>query len=154
MADMERSPETDRPVRSLRYAAYFAILYGAAGALSGVVGAATFIPYGSLDNLTQTTELQLTAISAVGAAVSVLGVWVGWRLLHGRPFGWSGAMVTALAAVGTVGAMAAVWPPSSPFLGVTAFFYAIEVVLLLVGLGTVHRRPVTGAPSWGSTRKG
>ena len=93
MADMERSPETSRPVRSLRYAAYFAILYGAAGALSGVVGAATFIPYGSLDNLTQTTEFQLTAISAVGAAVSVLGVWVGWRLLHGRPFGWSGAVV-------------------------------------------------------------
>ena len=128
----------NRVARSLRYAGYLAILFGAAGALSGVIGAGTFIPYRGLDSLSLSLAQELTAISAVGAAVSIAGIVAGWGLLRDRAWSWGLSMGVVVGALASVGAMAAVWPPSSPFLGVAAFFYAIEVILLLAGFGPVR----------------
>lgn len=147
MTASTRPAEPGRPTRSLRFAAYLALLYGGAGAVSGVVGAGTFIPYGSLDNLSYAMELQLTAISIIGAIVSVFGLWAGWRLLHGRRYGWGTTMGAAFAAIGSVAAMAIVWPPSGPFLGVVAFCYALEMLLLFAGIGSVQRHPSRAVPA-------
>lgn len=147
MTASTRPAEPGRPTRSLRFAAYLALLYGGAGAVSGVVGAGTFLPFGSLDNLSYATELQLTAISIIGAVVSVFGIWAGWRLIRGRRYGWGATTGAGFAAIGSVAAMAIVWPPSAPFLGVVAFFYALEMLLLFAGLGSVLRQPSHAVPA-------
>jgi hypothetical protein len=116
------------------------MLFGGAGAVAGLIGAATFLPYRDLDSLTVSLAQTLTGISAVGAIVSAFGVYAGWRLLAGRSWGWSSTFLAAVASVGSVAALAAVWPASAPFLGVAAFFYAIELILLGVGVGSIRAR--------------
>ena len=133
--------------RSVRSAAYLAIFYGLAGTVAGAVCAGTFLPYRSLDALSASLAQLLTVISAVGAIVSALGVVGGWGLLRARSWGWAGTLAAALAGVATVAGMAVVWPASAPFLGVVAFFYAVEVILLLIGLGSIRAnatRPAIG----------
>ena len=126
------------PVRSLRFAAYLAMLFGAAGVVAGLVGAATFVPYKDLDALSLAMAQTLTVISAVGASVSGFGTNAGWRPLRGLSWGWSATLLAALGSIGAVAGMAVVWPPSAPFLGVAAFFYAIELILLGAGVGSLR----------------
>ncbi len=121
------------------------MLFGVAGVVSGLAGAGTFIPYRGLDNMTLSLAEQLTVISAIGAVVSVLGVVSGWGLLRARSWAWGASLAVALASVGTVAGMAVVWPSSSPFLGVVAFFYALEVLLLLIGFSSYRVRGIRPA---------
>ena len=129
------SATTNVSGRSLRAAGYLAIIYGLFGALSGLAGAGTFLPFQSASTYSAGMAGPLTAIAAAGAAISGFGVVAGWALLHSKTWGWTAAMLSALASVGAVGAMAAVWPESSSFLVVAAVAYALEIVLLLIGRG-------------------
>lgn len=133
------------PPRTTRVAAYLAILYGAFGALSGVIGAATFLPFRSLDGLSLASAWTLTGISIVGALASGAGAVAGWALRRGYSWAPAATVGTAAASIASVGALVLAWPPSAPFLGVVAFFYAIELILLFVGTVSVRRHAPRGA---------
>ncbi len=133
--------------RSIKWAGYLAILFGIAGVLAGLAGAGTFIPFQSESTFNPQSAEMLTIIALVGTAISVLGVFSGWELLRTKGWAWGAALGAALGSVGSVAAMAAVWPESAPFVGVVAFFYAIEVILLLAGSAFVRSRRVSSAPA-------
>ena len=135
-----------RRSRSLSFAGRLAIAWGTLGAIAGVVGAATFVPYRDIGGLSLSLSEGLTAISAVGALVSVLGIIAGRRLLGGRRGGWTQCVVVVFASVASVAAMAVVWPASAPIVGQAVFFYGIEALLLLVGLGSYRIRSVRPSP--------
>ena len=143
------------PIRSIRVAAYLAILYGFLGVFAGLSGAATFIPY-RVQNV-QTLEVAeiLTAIAAVGAVVSMVGIVSGWWLLRGKDQAWRVNLGVAAGCVATVAAFAMVTPPSTPspvpggpsayvFLAVVASAYCLEVLLLVLGHGSLLKRSATG----------
>lgn len=143
---MSHTKSMDSP-RSVRVAGYLAILYGLLGGFAGVSGAATFIPYRVQNNQTLETAAVVTAISAVGAMISVFGIFSGWWLLHGKDLAWRANAGVAAGCVAAVAAFAVATPPSTPspvpggpsayvFLAVVAVAYGLEVLLLLFG-----RRP-------------
>lgn len=132
------------PTRSIRVAGYLAILYGFVGVFAGVSGAATFIPYQIQNGHTLETAEVLTAISAIGAVISMIGAVSGWWLLQGNDRAWRANLGVAVGCVATVTAFAVVMPPSTPspvpggpsayvFLAVVAAAYALEVLFLLLG---------------------
>ena len=133
-----------RPTRALRVAGYLAILFGIAGALSGLVGAGTFIPYANASTFDSQNAGILTAVAAVGTAVSLLGVVAGCGLLRARSWAWGLTTGSAVACVATVAIMTAVWPSSWGFLVVAAVAYALEFALLFLGRES-HRALAVGA---------
>jgi hypothetical protein len=123
------------PSRRLRWSANLAMLWGGVGIVLGVLGAVTFLPYRAMDSLSTNLAVSLSIISGAGALLSGLGTIAGWRLRHLQAHAWAYTMLSAFACVGSVVAMGVVWPASAPFIGVVAFFYGIEVLLLLAGWG-------------------
>lgn len=120
------------------------MLYGCLGVFAGLSGAGTFIPYQVQNRQTFETAAALTAISAVGAAISLIGVLSGWWLLRGRDSAWRTSLAAAVGCVATVAVFAAVMPASTPspvpggvpatgFLAVVAVAYGLEVLILLLG---------------------
>ncbi len=133
--------------RSIRVAGSLAILYGLLGVFAGVSGAATFIPYRLENHQTLETAVVVTAVSAIGAVLSMVGIVSGWRLLQGRAWARRANLGVALGCVATVAAFAVATPPSTPspvpggpsadvFLAVVAAAYGLEILLLLL-----RRRP-------------
>lgn len=110
-------------------------MFGVFGTLSGVAGAATFIPYRTVSTFHPSLAVPLTAIALIGAAVSLLGVVAGFGLLKARRWGWETAMGTALGGIASVGAMAAFWPPFASFVVLVVVAYGLEILLLLTGAG-------------------
>ena len=128
--------------RLARISGYLAILFGVVGAFAGVSGAATFIPYRGPDALSLETAMLLTAISAIGAAVSILAVAAGVALLRSHRWARRAALGFAVSAVAVVGMFALSMPSTSPspvpggpgpfvFLAVVAAAYGLVIVLLL-----------------------
>jgi hypothetical protein len=133
-----------QPSRSVRWSANLAVLWGALGIGLGVLGAVTFVPYRAVDSLSTNLAVGLSIISGAGALLSGVGTLAGWRLRHLQSHAWAYTMLSAFACVGSVVAMGVLWPASAPFIGVVAFFYGIEVLLLLAGWGDYRiatRRP-------------
>lgn len=135
-----------RPIRILRIAGYVAMLYGFLGVFAGISGAGTYIPYRVQNHQTLETATILTAVSAIGAVVSLIGVVSGWWLLRSKARAWRAALLVAAGCVATVAAFAAIMPASTPspvpgevpatgFLAVVAAAYGVEVLLLLLGRG-------------------
>ncbi len=140
---MSQAKSTDS-TRGVRVAGYLAILYGLLGAFAGVSGAATFIPYRVQNNQTFETAVVVTAISAIGALISIVGLVSGWWLLHGTERAWRANGGVAIGCVATVAAFAVATPPTTPspvpggpsayvFLAVVTAAYGLEVLLLLLG---------------------
>lgn len=129
MARVSRPP----PSRSIWVAGYLAILFGVFGVLAGVAAAATFIPYRNESTFNPSYAELFTAISAVGAAASVLGVVAGWGLLRTRSWAWGLTAAVAAGSVALNAAMAAFWLEYLPFLVLVALAYGFVVLLLLVG---------------------
>ncbi len=137
-------PQGARSVRTPRIVGYVAMLYGFLGVFAGVSGAATYIPYRAQKNQSLETAAILTAVSAVGAAVSMIGVVSGWWLVRGRERAWRANLLVAAGCVATVAAFAAVMPASTPspvpggvpatgFLAVVAAAYGAEALVVLLG---------------------
>ena len=143
---MTPSIETPQASRSLRWGANMGILWGAIGAVLGVLGAATFLPYRSADNLSFGLAAILSVISGVGAAVSGLGAWEGWRLRHLQAWSWPATGLSAVGSIVVVAVMALVWAPSVYFLGVVLFFYILELLFLLAGLSSYRALRARGSP--------
>ncbi len=133
--------------RIIRIGGFLAILYGGLGVFAGLSGAGTYIPFQVQNRQTFETAAILTAISAVGAAISVTGVLAGWWLLRGKDSAWRTNLAVALGCVATVAVFAAVMPASTPspvpggvpatgFLAVVAAAYGLEILILFLG-----RRP-------------
>ena len=121
------------PSRSIRTAAYLAILFGLFGAISGLAAAGTFIPFQSQSTYDSQWAAALTGIAAFGAIVSGFGLFSGWEMLRSRPWAWNATLAAAVGCVAAVSAMTVVWPESWGFLVVVAGAYALEVIFLLIG---------------------
>jgi hypothetical protein len=145
------SPSSAKP------GACLAILLGALGAFAGLSGVATFVPYRVSDGLTLPLALAVTAVSAVGAAVSVFGIAAGWALLRGRAWARDAIFGAAVASVAVVAAFAALMPPSAPspvpggagplaLLAAVAGSYALEVVVLALASPARRGRPASAGP--------
>lgn len=141
-----KASDRGRSTRSIRVAGYLAILYGFLGVFAGLSGAATFIPYRIQNGHTLETAELLTAIAAIGAVVSMVGIVSGWGLLRGRGWAWRANLGVAAGCVLTVAALAVVMPAPTPspapgavsafgFLAVVAAAYGLEALLLLLGRG-------------------
>ncbi len=135
--------------RGVRVAGSLAILYGLLGGFAGLSGVATFIPYRVQNNQTLDTAELVTAISAIGALISILGIVTGWWLLHGKDWAWRANAGVAVGCVAAVAAFAVATPPTTPspvpgglsayvFLAVVAVAYGLEVLLLLLGRRPQH----------------
>jgi len=133
------------PTRSLRFAAYLAVVFGIIGVISGIAGAGTFIPYRSASTFPSEVAGALTAIAALGAVASLAVIVSGWGLLRARTWGWSGTIVASVACVGTVAAMAVAWPESWGFLVVVGLAYLVEFALLCVGRPSAAPQPTRTA---------
>ena len=142
--------------RSLRIAAYLAILFGFLGAFAGLSGAATYVPYRVSDGLTIPTAQLLTAISAVGAVVSALGMYAGWALLRARTRARELCLGVAVGCVATVAALATAMPAASPspvpggagvgvLLFVVSVAYGLEALLLIFGRRAHDARAARGS---------
>ncbi len=129
------------PTWSLRVAGSLAILYGLVGVFAGLSGAATFIPYRAQNNQTLETAAVVTALSAIGAAISLIGLVSGWWLLRQKDWARTANLGVAVGCVATVAAFAVVTPPSTPspvpggpsayvFFALVAAAYGLEAVLL------------------------
>ncbi len=114
-------------------AGYLAIVFGFFGALAGVIGAGTFIPFRSASTFDPSLAELLTGIAVVGAALSVLAVIGGWGLVRGRDWGWSTTFGAAIGCIGPNAAVAALWHDYAPFLGLVVVAYALVFLLLLFG---------------------
>ena len=130
--------------QGVRIAGYLALLFGFLGIFAGISGAATFIPYRAQNNQTLETAEIVTAISAIGATISTIGVGSGWFLLRGKVWARRANLCVAAGCVATVAAFAVATPPTTPspvpggpsayvFLVVVAAAYGLETLLLLVG---------------------
>lgn len=132
--------------RSLRVAGYLAILFGAFGAVAGLAGAGTFIPFRDQSTFQPALAEGLTVIAALGVVASVVGIVAGWGLLRGRTWAWSLAAFAAVACVGLNAAMTGIWGDYLPFLVLVGLAYGLELLLLVVGSGSRVRRTVATSP--------
>lgn len=157
MSAVKRAAST----RRIRVAGGLAILYGVLGVFAGLSGAVTFIPYRVQNNQTFETAAVVTAISAIGAGISVVGLVSGWWLLRGKARAWRANLGVAAGCVGAVAAFAVATPPSTPspvpggpsayvFLVVVAAAYGVEMLFLLLGRKPSQGR-MTAAPDQGAT---
>jgi len=110
-----------------------AVAWGICGILAGLLGVATFIPARSLHEFNLAEAQALTVISGFGTAFSVLGVWAGRRLRSVKGSPVTPALVAAFGSMASLSAMGVVWPSSWTFVGIVVSFYAVEVLLLLIG---------------------
>lgn len=135
------------PDRRIRVAGYLALVYGFLGVFAGLSGAGTFIPYRVQNGHTFDVAAILTAIAAIGAVLSMVGLVAGWWLPRGKAWAWRANLAVAIGCVATVAVFAAVMPPSTPspvpggvsatgFFAVVAVAYGLEVLFLLLA-----RRP-------------
>ena len=98
-----------------------AMLFGSAGVLVGLVGAATFLPYaGLMGSQYESLAGLMTVFSLVGMEISALGIVAGLGLSRG----WSGAPRTLLGIAGSLAFLAAVMGALYPI----GFFLLILVV--------------------------
>lgn len=125
--------------RSMRVAGSLAILFGVIGVLIGLAAAATFIPYREEEPWNQYAEL-MTAIAALGAVASVLGVVAGLGLRRRRSWAWGVAIGVAAVSVALVTFLAALAPFFWGFVAVVAMAYGVQVALLLLGRGSFRVR--------------
>lgn len=122
-----------RPVRSLRVAGVLAILFGVFGLVVGLAAAGTFIPFRQGEPWDASAEI-MTAVAAVGAGVSVLGVASGWGLRRARGWAWGAAVGVAALCVALNAVMIALMgTPYAYFTAIVAIAYGAEVALLVVG---------------------
>ena len=133
------------PSRTLRAGAYLAIVFGIVGAISGLAGAGTFIPYQHDSTFRSQLAPALTVIAAAGAVVSCLGVVAGWGLLRTKDWAWNTTVGVAAACVGLLAVMTALWPGSWGFLLVVFLAYGFEVALLLAARPGPRFRPAAPA---------
>ena len=121
------------PSRAIRAAGYLIVLFSLFGAFAGILAASTFYYFQGQADYANSATAALTIISAIGAAICVVGVIAGRALLNSRGWAWNWSLASSLAAVTTVGALIAFWPTRWGFFVAAAVAYALVVGLLLWG---------------------
>jgi hypothetical protein len=132
-----------RPTRFRSASALLAVLFGLVGTFAGTSGAATFIPFHEQNHQDLRTGEVLAVISAVGAVISFIGMFAGYRLMRGRPEARHLALTAAIGSIATVAIFALAMPPATPspvpgagafvLLALVVLAYGLELALLLAG---------------------